>query len=230
MTDIVSRNEWLEKRLELLAEEKQFSKTRDALSAKRRALPKVRLDTDYMFTGASGAVSMDDLFGNCSQLIVYHFMYGPDWDAGCPSCSYWADNFSGTVAHLNARDAAFAVVSAADFATLAAYQNRMGWDFTWVSAKGSTFNQDFRVSFTEEEQNSGKPIYNFNTGGFPSSEAPGISVFLRDETGTYHTYSTFARGLDMMNGAYHYMDLLPKGRDEAGLAHSMAWLRRRDEY
>jgi predicted dithiol-disulfide oxidoreductase (DUF899 family) len=172
-----------------------------------------------------------DLFDGRGQLIVYHFMFGPDWEEGCPSCSFWADNFNGIIVHLNHRDITMIAVSNAPLARLEAYKQRMGWDFKWVSSLGSDFNRDFQVSFSPEEVERGELYYNYETRGFPSEEAPGVSVFVRDASGgVFHSYSCYSRGLDMLNGAYHYMDLVPKGRDEEGLPYSMAWLERRDQY
>ena len=231
MPPIVSKDEWLTARKALLTEEKAFNQARDALSSKRRALPMVAVEKDYVFNGAKGDISLAELFGGKSQLIVYHFMYGPDWEEGCVSCSFWADNFDNIPKHLAARDAGFAVVSRAPYPTLAAYQKRMGWSFPWVSAFDTSFNTDFNVSFTQEQKDAGKAVYNYQPSSFPSDEAPGISVFSRDGAGNiFHTYSTYSRGLDMLNGAYHYLDLLPKGRDEAELPWPMAWLKRRDDY
>jgi predicted dithiol-disulfide oxidoreductase (DUF899 family) len=232
MTDeTVTREEWLAARRELLVEEKKLTRLRDEVSAKRRALPRVEIDKAYTFTGPDGEESLADLFGERSQLVIYHFMYGPEWDEGCPSCSFWADNFERIDVHLAARDISLVAVSRAEYGTLDAYRRRMGWTFKWVSSRGSDFNRDFGVTFTAEERESGEKIYNFGTLSFGVDEAPGISVFSKDDAGrVFHTYSTYARGLDMLNGAYHYMDLTPKGRDEAGLPYTMAWLRRRDQY
>ncbi len=236
---IVSRKKWLEHRKQHLVDEKELNRLRDELSAKRRQMPWVTVKEDYQFTtdigGKTGQVKMSQLFGDHSQLIIYHFMYGKDWAEGCPACSYWADNFNGIDAHLAARDAAFAVVSIAPIEQLAAYKKRMGWDFTWVSSEGNTFNHDFRVSFTDQQHQDGEAIYNYKKSTFPSNEAPGVSIFTREGNGDgdgkiYHTYSTYSRGLDMLNGAYHFMDLLPKGRDEGGLPNTMAWLKRHDAY
>lgn len=229
---VVSREEWLAARRELLAAEKQFTKQRDELTRKRQAMPWVAVETDYRFLAPQGELSLAELFEGRSQLIVQHFMYGPEWSEGCPSCSFWADNYDGTIAHLNARDISFVAVSAAPIEKLEAYRARMGWSFRWVSSGGSSFNRDFRVSFTQAEVDAGRLHYNYRDDArFPTTEAPGISVFARGEGGElFHTYSCYARGLDMLNGAYHYMDLTPKGRDEAGLGYSMAWLRRRDSY
>ena len=228
---VVSRNEWIKARRDLLAEEKRFTRERDALSEKRRELPWVRVDQEYTFEGPDGKETLADLFGMHSQLLVYHFMYGPDWEEGCPSCSFWADNFDGIDIHLAHRDISFLAVSRAPFATLDAYRKRMGWNFKWVSSLGSDFNFDYHVSFTPEEMEKGEMFHNFGTMRFPSSEAPGASSFCKDDDGAiYHTYSCYMRGVDMLNGAYHWMDIAPKGRDEDSLDYTMAWLKRRDQY
>jgi predicted dithiol-disulfide oxidoreductase (DUF899 family) len=228
---IVSRDEWLEARRELLEEEKQFTRLRDQLSIKRRKLPWVKIDTEYLFDGTNGQQSLSDLFEEKSQLIIYHFMYGPDWQEGCPSCSFWADNFNGIDIHLGHRDANLVVISRASLNTLEAYKKRMGWSFKWLSSLGSDFNYDYQVSFTADELEKGEMFYNYSMGSFPADEAPGISVFYKNSEGdVFHSYSCYARGLDMLNGAYHYMDLLPKGRDEDDLDFTMAWLRRQDQY
>ena len=225
---IVSADQWRAARLALLEKEKAFTRASDALSAARRALPWEKVATDYVFEGARGSVTLADLFRGRSQLIVYHFMFGPDWDAGCKSCSFWADNFDPTVVHLRARDTNLVAISRAPYQRLAAYRERMGWSFEWVSAHGNSFNRDFAVSFPEHETQGNN--YNFGTQHFGGEEAPGISVFARENGALFHTYSTYARGLDMLNGAYHLLDLVPKGRDEAGLSFTMEWVRRHDEY
>lgn len=228
---IVSREEWHQARQEFLAKEKAFTRLRDELSQQRREMPWTKVEKAYLFEGPSGQESLADLFAGKRQLIVYHFMYGPDWgDRGCPSCSFWADNFNGIDGHLAQRDAALLAVSLAPLAKINQYKTKMGWNFKWVSSYGSDFNYDYRVSFMPESIAEGTASYNYKTRD-SADEAPGISVFYKDEDGTiYHTYSTYARGLDMLNGAYHYMDLLPKGRDEAGLPWSMAWLNYHDLY
>jgi predicted dithiol-disulfide oxidoreductase (DUF899 family) len=229
--DIVSREAWLAARRQLLAEEKAFNKARDALSERRRALPWVLVDKPYTFEGPSGREILAELFGPRSQLLVYHFMYGPEWEQGCPSCSFWADNFNGIDVHLAHRDISFVVISRAPLDKLQAYRERMGWSFKWVSSFGSDFNFDYHVSFTPEEIASGEMHYNFGLNRFPSSEATGASAFAKDEDGgVYHTYSSYSRGVDMLNGAYHWMDIAPKGRDEKGLPYTMAWLKRHDMY
>lgn len=228
---IVSQDDWLNARLDLLAKEKEFTRLRDELNAQRRAMPWVKVEKDYLFQTAKGEMALGDLFDGKSQLLVYHFMFGPDWEEGCPSCSFWADNFNGTDIHLAHRDIRFLAISRATLEKLQAYKERMGWDFEWVSSLGSAFNFDFQVSFTEDEMAQEDVFYNFHRTSFPADEAPGISVFFRDEAGAvFHTYSCYARGLDMLNGAYHYMDLVPKGRDESELPFTQAWVCRRDQY
>jgi len=228
---VVSGEAWLAARKKLLAKEKEFTRLRDQLSEARRELPWQKVDKEYVFGGPNGKKTLADLFDGRSQLVIYHFMYGPDWEEGCPSCSFWADNFNGIDIHLKHRDITMVAISRAPLETLNAYKKRMGWNFKWVSSLGSDFNFDFNVSFTPEEMEKGEMNYNYETRKFPSEEGPGISVFYKNEKGeVFHTYSCFARGLDMLNGAYHYMDLAPKGRDEEDLPYSMAWLSRRDQY
>ncbi len=228
---VVSREDWLIARKEHLEKEKEFTRQRDELSHARRALPWVEVEKEYLFGGPNGKETLVDLFEGRSQLIIYHFMYGPDWEEGCPSCSFWADNFNGIVQHLHHRDITLVAVSRAQLDTLEAYKKRLGWGFKWVSSYGSDFNRDYHVSFTPEEMEKGEMFYNFSTGEFPSEEAAGISVFYKNQEGeVFHTYSCYARGLDMLNGAYHYMDLVPRGRDEDALPYTMAWLRRNDQY
>jgi predicted dithiol-disulfide oxidoreductase (DUF899 family) len=226
---IVSRDEWLAARKALLAKEKAFTKARDALSQERRRLPWLKVDKTYVFEGPGGKETLTDLFAGCSQLLVYHFMFGPDWNEGCPSCSFWADNYNGAVVHLRQRDVTLVAISRAPLEKLESYRQRMGWSFKWVSSYGNDFNRDYHVSFTPEEQKTA--IYNYEASGFVSSEAPGVSVFSTGADGqVFHTYSCYARGLDMLNGAYHLLDLMPKGRDEQGLSYPMAWVRRHDQY
>ena len=226
-----SRAAWLEQRKELLLAEKEFLKKRDELSALRRELPWVRVDKDYQFETGQGSKNLSDLFGAKSQLVVQHFMFGDDWEAGCPSCSFWADGFDGTVDHMAQRDASFVVISNASLDKLRAFRDRMGWKFEWVSCLGSDFSYDYQTSFTPEQMAADTRYYNYQDIAFPASEAPGISIFVKDGAGhVYHTYSCYGRGLDNMNVAYQYIDLLPKGRDEAALPHPMAWVKRHDEY
>jgi predicted dithiol-disulfide oxidoreductase (DUF899 family) len=227
---IVSQNEWLVARKALLAKEKDFSKARDQLSSARRGLPWVKVEKNYVFEGPAGKQSLADLFGGRSQLIVYHFMLGPGWKDGCPSCSLLADHFDGAAIHLAQRDVTLVVVSRAPLAEIEAYQKRMGWKFKWVSSYGNDFNHDFHVSFTKEEKTAGAE-YNYTVGKIPSEELPGLSAFVRNEAGAvFHTYSCYARGLDILIGTYNFLDMAPKGRNEEGLPFTMAWVRRHDEY
>lgn len=228
---VVSQNEWLAARKVLLAKEKEFSKARDQLSEARRALPWVKVEKNYVFDGPTGKETLADLFGGKSQLIVYHFMLGPGWKQGCPSCSFLADHFDGAVIHLAQRDVTLVVVSRAPIAEIEAYKKRMGWKFKWVSSFGNGFNHDFHVSFTPEQKARGKVDYNYVMTEFPSEEAPGLSAFTKNESDeVLHTYSSYARGLDILVGTYNFLDMAPKGRDEGALPWSMAWVRRHDEY
>lgn len=228
---IVSRDVWIEARKRLLVQEKKFTRLRDQLSEQRRQLPHVRVDKDYDFEGPNGQETLADLFAGKSQLVVYHFMYGPDWEVPCKSCSFWADNFNGIVAHLGQRDVAFAAVSRAPLTKLRSFAERMGWSFKWVSSGNGDFNYDYQVSFTPEDLAKGAVTYNYAPSKMSMSDLPGISVFFKDKEGTiHHTYSCYARGLDMLNTAYHYLDLVPKGRDESDMPYTMAWVRIRDEY
>jgi len=204
---------------------------RDELNQARRDLPWVRVTKSYRFDGPGGKQILSELFDGRSQLIVYHFMFGPDWEGGCKSCSFWADNFNGIVPHLNQRDVTFVAISRAPLAKLSAFAANLGWSFKWLSSFGSDFNFDFNVSFTAEALARGSAIYNYAANKMNMEELPGISVFFRNADGeVFHTYSCYARGLDMLNTAYHYLDLVPKGRDEAGLFFPMAWVRLRNEY
>ena len=227
---IVSRDNWLAARKRLLAKEKECTRLRDDLSRQRRELPWVRVGKEYIFDAPGGRETLAELFETRSQLIVYHFMFGPDWGEGCKSCSFWADNFNGIIVHLKHRDATMVAVSKAPLDKLEAFKKRMSWRFKWVSSFANDFNRDYQVSFTPEEMSRGEVHYNYAMQKFPSEEAPGISVFCKDGSDVYHTYSCYARGLDMLNGAYHYLDLLPKGRDEALLPYTMAWVRYHDRY
>jgi predicted dithiol-disulfide oxidoreductase (DUF899 family) len=228
---IVSRQEWIEARKAHLAHEKEYTRARDRLSAERRGLPWVRVEKAYSFDGPGGQVTLADLFERRSQLVVQHFMFAPGWDEGCKSCSFWADGFERMIPHLAARDTTLVAVSRAPLQKLSAFKQRMGWTFDWLSSASSDFNFDYAVSFTPDQLKSDAKVYNFGTSGFSIEEAPGISVFYRDERGDiFHTYSCFARGLDMMNAAYHYLDLTPLGRHEEGLPYPMDWVRHRDRY
>jgi len=228
---VVSRGEWLEARRMHLAREKEFTRLRDRLGAERRALPWVKVDKPYVFERPQGTVTLPELFGGRHQLIVYHFMLGPGWQEGCPSCSFLADHIDGAVVHLAQRDVTLLAVSRAPLRQIAAFKQRMGWRFTWVSSYGSEFNFDYHVSFTKAQMAGGAVDYNFAPREFPCEEAPGLSVFYKDEHGdVFHTYSAYARGLDLLVGAYNYLDLAPKGRDEEALAFTMAWVRHHDRY
>jgi predicted dithiol-disulfide oxidoreductase (DUF899 family) len=228
---VVSRAEWIAARKELLAKEKEFTRQRDAVSAQRRKLPWVKVDKEYIFDTPGGKKTLSELFGGKSQLIVYHFMFGPGWEEGCPSCSLLGDHFDGSVVHLAHRDVTLTVVSRAPLPQIEVFKKRMGWRFPWASSFGSDFNHDYHVSFTKEDQAAGKVYYNYHDTEFPSEEAPGASVFYKDASGgIFHTYSTYGRGLDILIGAYNFLDLAPKGRDEEGLKHTMAWVRHHDKY
>lgn len=227
---IVSPEKWLEARRELLREEKEFTRLRDRLAARRREMPWEKVTKPYVFTGPSGPLTLAELFGPRSQLIVYHFMLGPGWGEGCKSCSYVSDHLAPAVVHLAARDVAFAAISHAPMPEIATFKERMGWTFPWVSAHGGEFNHDYQVSFTPEEMARGKVYYNYDLRQFPVEEAPGLSVFAKNAAGeVYHTYSTYNRGLDMLIGTYNLIDLTPKGRDEDPEA-PMNWVRYHDSY
>jgi predicted dithiol-disulfide oxidoreductase (DUF899 family) len=236
---VVSHDQWVAARKKHLAKEKEFTRMRDQLSRERRELPWEQVEKDYTFEGESGKASLQDLFGGRDQLVVYHGMFNPDtagphttWtaDAACFSCSWWMDNFNGVTVHLNHRDITMVAVSRAPYPALAAHKKRMGWSFPWFSSLGSDFNFDYHVSFTADELQTGKVEYNYGLNPWSTmTEAPGVSVFLTEGGDIYHTYSAYSRGLDMLNVAYHYMDLVPKGRDE-GPQGQGGWVRRHDEY
>jgi len=229
--EIVSHDEWIVARKAHLAEEKAFTRARDALSRRRRELPWEKVERNYVFDGPSGKETLADLFGGKNQLIVYHFMFAPGWEQGCPSCSLLADHFDGAVIHLAQRDVAFVAVSRAPLSQIEQFKQRMGWHFKWVSSFGTDFNYDYQVSASPEEKASGKVTYNYEITTFPSEERPGASVFFKNPAGEiFHTYSTYGRGLDILIGAYNLIDLSPKGRDEEGLAYGMAWVRHHDRY
>ena len=227
---IVSQADWLVARKRLLEREKEFTRLRDQLSAERRELPWVRVEKEYVFDGPAGKETLADLFEGRSQLMVYHFMLGPGWEQGCPSCSFVSDHIDGANWHLPHRDVTLLAVSRAPLPEIEAFRKRMGWRFKWVSSYGNDFNYDFHVSFTKDQLAQGKVDYNYDlVEGY--DELPGLSVFCKDENGdVFHTYSAYARGLDMLIGAYNYLDLAPKGRDEAALPWTMAWVRHHDRY
>jgi len=226
---VVSQQAWIKARKQLLKKEKAFTKLRDRFTAQIRSLPWVKVEKEYTFQGLNGQESLRDLFGPHNQMIVYHFMLGPDWEQGCKSCSFWADNFQAIPIHLAHRDISFVVISHAPFERIEAFRKRMGWPFKWVSSYRSDFNFDFNVSFPEELIESGKAIYNFAPTKEIDTEMPGISAFYKDKRHVYRTYSTYSRGLDMFNGAYNFLDIAPKGRDE-DKNHPTAWLRHHDRY
>jgi predicted dithiol-disulfide oxidoreductase (DUF899 family) len=223
---VVGHDEWLRARRELLAKEKEFTRLRDQLNERRRELPWEPVAKEYRFEGQGGSRTLAELFDGRSQLVVYHFMFDPSWDAGCKHCSFWADNFNPIQVHLNHRDVSMIAVSRAPYVKIAAYQRRMGWSFRWLSSHGSDFNADYGVSFPPDTT---AAVYNYGTQDPGDTEREGVSVFFRDAAGAiFHTYSSYARGIDMLNTAYHYLDLVPKGRDEGG--RGQYWVRRHDEY
>lgn len=228
---VVSPTEWLAARKELLRKEKEFSRLRDELSRQRREMPWEKVEKQYVFDGPKGKETLADLFDGRTQLIIYHFMFGPGWKEGCPSCSFIADTLDPAVIHVAQRDATLMAVSRATLPEIEAFKKRMGWRFKWVSSFGNDFNRDYRVLGSKEEQEKGSMSYNYETSAFPSEDMPGVSVFYKNERGeVFHTYSSYSRGLDILIGAYNYIDLTPKGRDEEGLTHGMAWVRHHDRY
>jgi len=226
---VVSRDRWIAERKALLAREKELTRLHDQIARERRALPWVRVEKRYVFDTPDGPRTLADLFDGHDQLIVQHFMLGPGWDQGCVGCSYMADHTDSMTVHLEHRDIAWVAISRAPLAEIERFQRRMGWKFPWVSSNGSTFNHDFGVSFTPEERKRGEVYYNYAMQSFPHEEAPGISVFYKDEAGeVFHTYSTYGRGVEVMMGTYNMVDLTPKGRDEGDGA--MGWVRHHDRY
>jgi len=223
---VVAHDDWVAARKELLAKEKEFTRARDELTRRRQALPWEAVEKDYVFEGPNGPQALAELFGGRSQLLVYHFMFAPEDDVGCKSCSFWADNFNPNVIHLNARDVSFAAVSRAPFEKLGAYRQRMGWDFHWVSSGGTDFNFDYGVAFAPDQQE--EDVYNYGSLAPHITDREGLSVFVREGKQIFHTYSAYARGIDLVNTAYNYLDLVPKGRDEGD--RGQYWVRRHDEY
>ena len=230
MPNFANDDEWHDARRALLEKEKAFQKERDELAQQRRELPWRRIHSEYVFATESGPRSLAQLFGAASQLIVYHFMFHPDWEEGCKSCSFWADSYNGAVTHLKARNVALIAVSRAPLDKLLAYRDRMGWSFPWVSSAENTFNYDFGVSFTPEQIETGDTRYNYREDKVTIEELPGISVFVRDGDKVFHTYSTYARGLDPYNSTYQLLDIAPYGRDEDSLPYPQDWVRRHDDY
>jgi len=230
-TKVVSRNEWLAARKQLLAKEKEFTRLRDDLSRQRREMPWEKVEKQYVFEGAKGKETLADLFEGRSQLLVYHFMFGPGWEQGCPSCSFLGDSFDGITIHIAQRDTSFVAISRATLPEIEAFKKRMGWKFNWVSSNGNDFNYDYKVSFSKEDISSGKPVYNYETIPFPSEEGPGASAFMKKDGQIYHTYSTYSRGLDILLPMYNWIDMTAQGRDEAAMKpHAMAWVRHHDRY
>jgi predicted dithiol-disulfide oxidoreductase (DUF899 family) len=227
---VVAHQQWLAARTALLQEEKEFTRARDALSRRRRELPWERVDKSYVFDGPGGPVTLADLFAGRSQLVVYHFMFAPDWDEGCKHCSFWADNFNPLGIHLKHRDTSLVAVSRAPLAKIEQFERRMGWTFPWFSSSRTDFNYDFQASFTPQDLKGGLARYNYGTTDAGTTDREGVSVFSKDDSGAvFHTYSTYARGIDMLNTAYHFLDLVPKGRDEDPKA-TQSWVRHHDRY
>ena len=227
----VPAEQWLKARQVLLAEEKELTRVRDRIARLRRELPRVRVDKEYVFDGPDGRESLFDLFAGNSQLVVYHFMFDPDWEEGCKSCSFLADHYDPAIVHLRQRDVTMVTVSRAPLAKLQAFRKRMGWNFKWMSSLDNDFNRDYHVSFTPAELEKGEVYYNYAMNRFPATEAPGLSVFSGDPDGAvYHHYSSYGRGLDMLIGAYNLLDLVPRGRAEEGFSYTMEWLRLHDQY
>ncbi len=230
--DVVEHPQWLQARLGLLAREKELRRQMDEIAEQRRNLPWERLEKEYVFEAPCGKCSLADLFNHKSQLLVYHFMLGPGAAEGCKGCSFISDHFDPMLVHLAHRDVSLVAVSRAPLPEIEAFKKRMGWQFPWVSSFGSSFNFDYSVSFTPEQVERGEAYYNYSDKPFPGTEAPGLSAFCKDAASSaiYHTYSTYARGLDVAIGVYNYLDLAPKGRDESGFNRPMDWLRHHDRY
>lgn len=228
---VVSHEAWIAARREFLKKEKEFTRQRDEVSRLRRELPWEKVEKRYEFEGPRGRFGLADLFGKRSQLVIYHFMLGPGWKEGCPSCSYLADHFDSMTIHLANRDVTFAAISHAPLAEIEPFKRRMGWKFNWYSSHGSDFNYDYQVSQSPEEAGKAEVLYNYEMTAFPITERPGLSVFFKGANNqVFHTYSSYARGLDILVGTYNFLDMVPKGRDEAGLKHAMAWVRHHDKY
>jgi predicted dithiol-disulfide oxidoreductase (DUF899 family) len=228
---VVSRDRWIAERKALLAHEKELTRLRDQIASERRALPWVRIEKNYVFDAPEGRRPLADLFEGRRQLLVQHFMLGPGWEQGCPSCSFMADHIGGMELHLAHRDVTLLVVSRAPLAEIERFRRRMGWQFKWVSSHGGDFNHDFAVSFTPEQRAGGEVYYNYAQAAFRSEEAPGVSLFYRDDAGeVFHTYSTFGRGVEVMMGTYNLLDLTPAGRNEHNPAYPMDWVRHHDRY
>lgn len=227
---VVSQEEWVKARKELLAQEKELTRQRDALAQVRQRLPWVRVEKNYIFDTANGSKNLAELFAGKNQLVIYHFMFGPDWEQGCPSCSLITDHMDNLGIHLTQRDARLVLVSHAPLAKIEAFKKRMGWKLPWISSSGSDFNFDFGVSVSKED--AGKEnVYNYALTKFPSEERPGMSYFYKNAKGeVFHTFSVYGRGLEDFMGIYAILDRVPQGRDEAALPHGMAWARHHDRY
>jgi predicted dithiol-disulfide oxidoreductase (DUF899 family) len=228
---VVSHEKWLSARKKFLVTEKEFTRLRDELSRRRRQLPWEKVEKSYVFEGPKGKETLADLFEKRSQLMVYHFMFNPDWSEGCKHCSFWADNFNSIPIHLNHRDVTFVAISRAPLVKIEAFRKRMGWSFKWVSSSQNDFNYDYHVSFTPEEIKNGVVFYNYVKAPMDMADREGVSVFYKNNRGTvFHTYSSYARGVDILNTAYNYLDLAPKGRDEDDLEFTQAWVQYHDRY
>jgi len=228
---VVSHEEWLAARTAFLVKEKEFTRLRDELNRARRELPWERVGKSYVFDSPGGKETLAQLFGKRSQLLVYHFMFSPDWDEGCPHCSFWADNFNGIDTHLGQRDVSFVAVSRAPLAKIEPFKKRMGWSFKWVSSFATDFNYDYQASFRSADTSKGAVFYNYVQTEMKTTDREGASAFLKDDEGTiFHTYSCYARGIDLLNTAYNLLDLAAKGRDEDRLEFSQAWVRHHDRY
>ena len=227
---VVSQEEWIKARKELLAKEKSLTRQRDAVAAERTKLPWVKIEKKYVFETPGGKKTLAELFTGKSQLAIYHFMFGPDWEQGCPSCSLLADHLDNLGIHLAQRDVRLTIASRAPLAKIEEFKKRMAWKFPWVSAYGSDFNSDFDVSVPKEEAQK-EHVYNYVLTKFPSEERPGMSIFYKNASGeVFHTYSVYGRGLEDFMSVYAILDRVPKGRDEAALPHGMAWVRHHDRY
>jgi predicted dithiol-disulfide oxidoreductase (DUF899 family) len=228
---VVSRDEWVAERKTLLAHEKELTRLRDQIACERRAMPWVRVEKNYVFSAQEGQRTLADLFDGRQQLLVQHFMLGPGWEQGCPSCSFMADHNDGMTVHLAHRDVTLVAVSRAPLPEIERFRRRMGWQFEWVSSHGSDFNYDFGVSFTPDQVARGELYYNYGTWPHAYEEWPGVSVFFRNDADeVFHTYSTYGRGVEVMMATYNMLDLTPKGRDERNVEYKMEWVRHHDRY
>ena len=229
--EIVSSEDWITARKALLQTEKEFTHMRERLAEERRGLPWEKVEKQYVFDGSNGKETLADLFADKSQLVIYQFMFAPEWNEGCPHCSFWADHYDAMLPHLNQRDVSFVVVSRAPLEKIVRFQKRMGWHFNWVSSGDTDYNYDFQASFRQEDIDRKTVFYNYQMGNMPMTDREGISVFYKDERGAiFHTYSTYARGIDPVNPTYQFLDLVPKGRDENNAKNPQYWVRHHDRY